>query len=210
MDSPIPPLKEQYEIIQNLSENHESHEGDTVYLIAKIWYDNWSQKAQNPDETANPNEIEQIERSIDERIKGLRELMTKWVDAKYSQEMEDFSEKFRKMKKNNDFDGNIFEISLKFKKDDDEECDALIKRLMPYLPSMDSPINFDKDKMIQLLNLVPNDTTVLSMDELLKLAEEVGFSEEELAELEITITMSTIPDFIDIKEFGSSFSKDEL
>lgn len=156
------------------------------------------------------NEIEQIERSIDERIKGLRELMTKWVDAKYSQEMEDFSEKFRKMKKNNDFDGNIFEISLKFKKDDDEECDALIKRLMPYLPSMDSPINFDKDKMIQLLNLVPNDTTVLSMDELLKLAEEVGFSEEELAELEITITMSTIPDFIDIKEFGSSFSKDEL
>lgn len=63
MDSPIPPLKEQYEIIQNLSENHESHEGDTVYLIAKIWYDNWSQKAQNPDETANPNEIEQIDNS---------------------------------------------------------------------------------------------------------------------------------------------------
>ena len=81
--------------------------------------------------------------------------------------------------------------------------------LIPYLPVIDTAFNFDKDKMIKLMNLIPKDIPVVSMSEILKYAAEVGFSEEELAELEITITMSTIPDFIDIKEFRSSFMKDE-
>lgn len=191
-----------------------SNEKDRINAFLNFVYDSITVRVLRNDAALNRtifsfliDDIEKIDKLINESAEVLMTEMKQWINKKYSQEMEMFSEKLRKLRKENVIDGKLYEISYQFKEED--ERDSFLKRFIPYLPNNETKIEIDADKITELVKLIPEDQSIISLDEILELGKQTSFTDKELAELEISIRMEAVPDFLDVVAFKNSFTGNE-
>ncbi|OHT16398.1 hypothetical protein TRFO_02634 [Tritrichomonas foetus] len=149
-----------------------------------------------------------IDENVDKNIVQLKSELAKWVDKKYSKEMEMFAKKFRAFKAGVLNNVCLFEFDLSFANEIDN-IKEIISRLAPKLPSIENQISLPMGKVADLIKaIISKNKHTFNLSELLECGKEADFTDDEIDLLEIMARMTALTDFIDVKEFAMSLIPD--
>jgi 2-hydroxychromene-2-carboxylate isomerase len=147
----------------------------------------------------------QKELSMVNSVCDLRDSLRKFAYSKCTHEMEVFSERFRALKKGNQFEGEPFEF-------DTYSVNQRVRPLAESLVLLSTPIIIQSmisfDSIVVLANAVcENGTKYSSDEEFLSIAESVGLDDNEIEQIEICLRVIECVECFDIKKFLSCFPK---
>lgn len=141
---------------------------------------------------------------IDSRICKLQDQLSGWVDKKYAHEMESFAKRFRRLKQGENVGEPLFEFDRSFI-DSEPGIKAVIDRLGSKLPAIEEQLHLPIDKISHLFEKIGElNVDNMSLKNLLEIAQESEFTEDELDSLEVMVRMTALPDYIDVKTFITS------
>ena len=161
------------------------------------------------------NEKLLINQMIDQNISMLQTDLVKWVNKKYSSEMESFAKKLRAFKSGILSNAELFVMDLSFVNfSEDQKSNDIIKsmidRLGSKIPPVEEPIAYPLEKIIELINSILSlNKETINLSELLECGKNSNFTNDEIDILEIMARMTALPEFIDVKEFIMSLAPDK-
>lgn len=197
-DEPPPPPPSNEETIRNFIDYVKSQATDNFTkqeaTVMRNMFDFFLEKKKAIDTKVNQH-IEELEKTLDALIR-----------RKCSNEMEWFSEKIRKWKRGESFEGELFVYDTSFL---DEECMDLYTRLQGEIPQEKEVPNIDPAKVEKLyFELKLFGSRFVSLTQILTKAEECGFTDKEQALVHVIAQVEALPEFIDLAPFCERLSPD--
>ena len=142
---------------------------------------------------------EAIDKRVNASLEDLDITLEALVRQKCSTEMETFSEKFRKLKRGEKFEGDLFTFDTSFL---DRESMRLYTLLKGQIPEEGEVPNIDDEKVrLLFLSLRTLKSKFVSLNQVLEKAQECGFTETEQALIHVIAQIEAIPDFIELGPF---------
>lgn len=154
-------------------------------------------------ENIRKNSIKKVDLEFD----ILRKKFRKWAHTKFSFEMEEFSKVFRHFNETSE--------ALKIEPMNpslfgDEDVADIINRVNPYLNKRGTVYSLPFDSLKSLLEKLKNqETTTLTLEELIEIANNAQLPKEECATIEIQSRLKTLPDSIDALSLIFSLCPDQ-
>ena len=145
-----------------------------------------------------------IDNKVNHHLKELENELDALIRRKCSNEMEWFSQKIRKWKRGERFDGELFVYDTSFL---DEECLDLYRRLQGEIPQEKEVPNIDPEKVKQLyIELRKLGLRFVSLNQILSKAADCGFTDKEQALVHVIAQVEALPEFIDLTPFCERLS----
>lgn len=142
---------------------------------------------------------ESIDKKINERVAELETTLEDMVRQKCSAEMENFSSSFRKMKRGEPIQGDLFVFDTSFLDRESKESYVTLEGQIPEETEIPE-LNPEKVKRL-FLSLRGLKTPFVSLEQVIRMAVSCDFDEKERATLEVIAQIEALPDFIELGPF---------